>query len=541
MERRDFLRLAIAAGCVPPFDWNAYPQGAQNTRADSDFDAIIIGSGLGGLSCGVAFARKGYKALVLEHHDRPGGYATAFNRPGGFLFDVSLHSTTVGSRGNLYNLIPGLPEITDVEFIPHPSLYRTIFPNHDIRVPQRDVPAYVRLLSEQFPDEEAGIQGIVEDMQGLLQDVGRYTGSASPPDQNRFAQDFPYLSKAYGKTWGQVLDTRIADPKLKAIVSNNWGYYGLPPSRLSSFYYALPTIAYLSGGGFYPRGSSQKLSNALAAYIEGHGGRVMLKTRVERILQQDHAAVGIRTAKDEEYTARAVISNASAFHTFRSMMNEADYLAEYLARLDRLSVSLSSFQVFLGLKRDLVRKLGISDSEVFYHPGYDLEEEYQAAVNADVEKSGWGLMLYDNIYREYSPRNKNTINILALQGYDHWKPFEADYSKGNKRAYRSEKEKMARLLIRQAEKALLPGLTDAIEVMEVGTPLTNVRYTGNHRGAIYGWDQTVDNSGPGRLPHATPIRNLYLTGAWTSPGHGYGGVLQSGLQCFAQVVSDWQK
>ena len=248
MDRRDFLRLAIAAGCVQPFDWNAYPQGGPHPGAQSELDAIIIGAGLGGLACGAAFARKGYKVLVVEQHDRPGGYATAFTRPGGFLFDVSLHSTTVGSRGSLYNLIPGFPEITEVEFIPHPSLYRTIFPSHDFRVRQRDVPAYVKMLTEAFPGEESGIKGIVEDMQGLLQDIGRYSGSASPPDRSRFAQDFPYLSKAYGKTWGQVLDARIADPKLKAIISNNWGYYGLPPSRLSSFYYALPTIGYLSGG-----------------------------------------------------------------------------------------------------------------------------------------------------------------------------------------------------------------------------------------------------------------------------------------------------
>jgi all-trans-retinol 13,14-reductase len=541
MERRDFLRVALAAGCTYPFNWEAFPQGNPGSKADNEFDAIVIGAGLGGLSCGVAFARKGYKTLVTEQHDRPGGYATAFKRPGGFLFDVSLHSTTVGSRDNLYNMIPGFPEITEVEFMPHPNLYHAIFPNHDIRVPQRNVPGYVGLLVKQFPEEEAGIKGIIEDMQGLQQDINRLSRGTSAPDMSRFAQDFPYLVKSMGKTWGQVIDARIKDLKLKAMISNNWGYYGLPPSKLSCFYYALPTIGYLSGGGFYPRGSSQTISNALAKYIGDHGGKVMLNARVEQIVTKDHAAIGVRTSRGEEYTARAVVSNADADATFRTMMNETGYLTEYLARLDRYSVSLSSFQIFLGLKKDLVRKVGIADSEIFYHTGYDPEAEYQAAVKADVENGGWGLMLYDNIYPGYSPKNKNTMNILVLQGYDHWKQFEADYRKGNKRAYRTEKERMARQLIHQVEKVLLPGLSDAIEVMEIGTPLTNVRYTGNHRGAIYGWDQTIDNSGRSRLPNKTPIKNLYLAGAWTSPGHGYGGVLSSGLQCFSQVMSDWQK
>ena len=73
---------------------------------------------------------------------------------------------------------------------------------------------------------------------------------------------------------------------------------------------------------------------------------------------------------------------------------------------------------------------------------------------------------------------------------------------------------MADILIDKAEKTLLPGLRDAIEVKEIGTPLTNMRYTSNYRGAIYGFDQTLDNSGNNRLGHSTPVKNLYLSGAW---------------------------
>lgn len=98
---------------------------------------------------------------------------------------------------------------------------------------------------------------------------------------------------------------------------------------------------------------------------------------------------------------------------------------------------------------------------------------------------------------------------------------------------------MADILIQKIDKTLLPGLTKAIEVKEIGTPLTNIRYTGHPRGAIYGWNQTVDNSGPRRFPAKTPIKNLYLSGAWTFPGHGYGAVLGSGLMCFAEIMKSW--
>ena len=99
---------------------------------------------------------------------------------------------------------------------------------------------------------------------------------------------------------------------------------------------------------------------------------------------------------------------------------------------------------------------------------------------------------------------------------------------------------MAEALIRKAEKILLPGLSSAIEVKEIGTPLTNVRYAGHNRGAIYGWDQTVNNSGSVRVGHRTPIKNLYLAGAWSKPGHGYGAVIPSGRIGDRSVTGSWR-
>ena len=99
---------------------------------------------------------------------------------------------------------------------------------------------------------------------------------------------------------------------------------------------------------------------------------------------------------------------------------------------------------------------------------------------------------------------------------------------------------MADVLIRRVEERLIPGLSGAIEVIEIGTPLTNLRFTGNTRGAIYGWNQTLSNSGHTRVPHRTPVKNLFLAGAWSKPGHGYSGVIQSGLSCFGEIMQDWQ-
>jgi len=539
IERRDFIGAMLGGLSAAALDWSLFPKGANAKTKENEFDAVIIGSGLGGLSCAAAFARQGYKALVLEQHNRPGGYATTFRRPGDFVFDVSLHSTTVGERNGIHDLIPGFPEIQGVEFVPHPDLYRIIYPDYDIRVPQRDVRGYANKLAGLFPEEKPGIEGLLEDMRGLAGDVNKLSRAGSQTDMRRFPVDFPVLYKYYNKTWGDMVDARLKNPRLKAIISSLWVYYGLPPSKLSSFYYALPTIGYLQEGGFYPIGKSQKISDALVKFIEDRGGKVMLNSRVTKILVKDHAAYGVEIRSGKKFLAKVVVSNANALDTFRTMMKEGDYLKDYLAKLDRYSVSLSSFQVFLGLKKDLVGELSLKDTEIFYQTGYDPEADYRNALAAGSENGGFALTLYDNLYKGYSPEGKNTITLLVLQGYDHWKPYESDYLRGRKTAYRVEKERLAGILIEKAEKTLLPGLSQAIAVKEIGTPLTNLRYTGNTRGAVYGWDQTVDNSGRNRLGHKTPIKNLYLSGAWTRPGHGYGSVLWSGVECFGEIMQTW--
>jgi all-trans-retinol 13,14-reductase len=540
IDRRDFIKTIIGAFSLTTLDWSNLPKGLQILNNENEYDAIIIGSGLGGLSCAAAFARQNFKVLVIEKHDKAGGYATTFKRPGGFVFDASLHSTTVGERDGIYNLIYGFPEITDIEFVPHNGLYRAIFPDYDIRVPQKDVAGYEKILVGYFAEEQQGIHDLIQDMRGLSNDIGKFTAAQGKVDMSKFPAEFPTLFRCFNKTWGQMVDARIKNPKLKTIVSALWGYYGLPPSKISSFYYAMPTIDYMEHGGYYPKGKSQKISNSFVKYIEDHNGKVLLDTKVIEILTKDHSAYGVKTEEGKEYLSKVVVSNANAIDTLKNMIKDQNFLKDVTNKIDSYSISLSAFQVFLGLKKDLIGELKISDTEIFYDTGYDYDKGYENAINANVKDGGFGLTLYDNLYKGYSPEGKNTLNIITLQGYNHWKKYEDDYFNGKKDEYMKEKNRIADILIKKVEDTLLPGLSSAIEIKEAATPLTNLRYTGNPRGAVYGFDQTMDNSGNTRFPHDTPIKNLYLSGAWTKPGHGYGGVIYSGLECFGEIMKNWK-
>ena len=114
--------------------------------------------------------------------------------------------------------------------------------------------------------------------------------------------------------------------------------------------------------------------------------------------------------------------------------------------------------------------------------------------------------------------------LLPLSGYEPWRVFKADYRAGRKEAYQKQKDRWTDILIERAERDIIPGLTSMIEVKEAATPLTNWRYTGNTEGAIYGFEQSMDNAFMNRISNRTPIPGLFLASAWGNPGGGYGAV-----------------
>jgi prolycopene isomerase len=316
-----------------------------------------------------------------------------------------------------------------------------------------------------------------------------------------------------------------------------WPYYGLPPSKLSGFYYAVATGGYLKNGSYYIKDRSQALSDSLVEVIEGAGGKVLLETEAEQILLTDEAVAGVRATSGEVFPARAVASNASVIHTFRDMLPSDAAPQEYLQKLSSYRPSISCFIVWMGLNHDLRGTVPWYSTGV--GSGRGAEADYLSCLRGEAEKCSFGVTLYDNLYEGYSSPGTSSLKIICLSGYEPWRKFEADYRAGNKAAYQKEKDRWTDILIRRAEEHLIPGLSSMIEVKEAGTPLTCRRYTGNTDGAIYGFEQSMDNAFMKRIDNRTPVKGLYLASAWGNPGGGYGGVLRAGRQAFEQIMEDW--
>ncbi len=537
LSRRSFMAVSAMTAAAVALDWKKISAHAAKMGPSHAYPTVVIGAGLGGLTCAAYLARQGLPVTVLERHHVPGGYATAFSRAGGkFTFEVSLHGTSIHQNAAA-RILSEVGVLDKLQLVELPEVYRIRAPRGDIAVPQRDPEAYIRLLADRFPGEAAGIRGFVEEMLAVYDETDALHRRKGKFFKPLFPLQYPRMWGVRNLTLADLLARHVRDEALKGILAAQWGYYGLPPSKLSAFYYATATGGYLRKGSHHILNRSQDLSRLLAEAVEAAGGSIHFDTEAAAIRLEKGAVAAVESADGRVFPARAVVSNASAPTTLQSMLPAGVLPADYRARLKRLRPSISSFIVWLGLDRELRGRIPGFSTHVPSAGGP--EADYAACLAGDVENGPFSVSLYDNLFEGYSSAGTSTLMLLFLCGYDPWRRFEADYRAGGREAYHREKSRWADILVARAQEAVIPGLSAMIAVRDIGTPLTNWRYTRNPEGAIYGFEQSMDNAFMNRIDNRTPVRGLYLAGAWGSPGGGYTGVLRSGEQTFGMLMEDW--
>lgn len=488
------------------------------------FDVVIIGSGLGGLATGAMLARLGRRVMVMERHNVPGGYATNFRR-GGFTFDVSLHSADGMVDGaESFETIRACGVADRVRFLPHRKLYRYISGDIDFSVRERDLPAYKRQLAELFPAERENIDRLFDEAARTYGNVSGFLYSRLPFALRLVATPFLYSRiLRYGKTTVYDFFSKfVRDERLKSVLAAQWTYYGLPPQKLAFPYFSYPFTDYLRNGGYSIEGGSQVLSDALVSVIESHGGRVALSSPVTALHVEKGRVTGVTSKRTGLVRAATVISDICPDAVHRLAGPDA-FPAPWLRRTEAARHSISAFQVYLGLDCPL-SQLGVADDEyiVFQAHNPDLPDQYAhmqaGAVQSD--RTGWSLNFFSNVDPSLAPPGKSTLGVFTLLGSQGWQNL-------SKPAYREKKQALVEAMLDKAER-FLPGLRSHIEVCEGGTPETLRKFTANPMGAIYGYEQTPDQSGLlHRFQQRYPVRGLYQVGAWTFPGAGFIGTLLS--------------
>lgn len=503
-------------------------------EAPPDYDVVVVGAGMGGLSAATHLAAGGLRVLLLEQHVKVGGCTTSFRR-GDFRFDVALHEMSLGGgreKPLLLQLFDKAGIRSDVDLIRLPDLGRSIFPGFEFTTPNGEH-EMVAAFGARWPGEAENAEEFRRLMSRVHDEISElrslYLGNPVKAMLTKLAVPFRQrtLTRYSRSTLGEVVDELFTHPEAKAVASQFWSYHGPPPSRQWALIYLAAHYGYLINGAWQIRGSSQALSDAYAARVRELGSEVRTGTRVSRILVEDGRARGVETADGRRFTAKYVVSNADPFQTFHGLVGRDRTPRPVLRKLERMEPSNSMAGVYLGLDAPL-EHFGLRDYEVFVNTSLDPEAMYENAMAGRWEKGFASVTAYSNTGDSfYAPPGKSVVTVTTYSDKAAWPAPGPEYE--------AEKRRMIDALVGMAER-VLPGLRDHVEVAVGMTPRTIESYTMNHDGVPYGWAFTPEQHARMEIP--TPIDGLYMAGAWTWPAHSVGMAQVSGYFAARMILNE---
>jgi phytoene dehydrogenase-like protein len=498
------------------------------------FDVIVVGGGLGGLTAGAKLAREGYRVLLLEQHAIIGGCATVFRRKD-FLVEVSLHGMDGMDKDDpKARMLNDLGVTKQLDLVRVPEFYRFVNPRVDIAVPDNTKDA-VRTLEQAFPREKQGIRTFFKTINTIRQEVARLPDERWKINLSLPLMPFfsPHLVFNMHNNLGRFLDRIIQDEDLKLLLQANLIYYHDDPYSMSMIYFGTAQGSYFTGGAYFIKGGSQKLSDCLAGIIKEKGGMVKCNQLVTSLLTRGRKVIGVayRNSKGKKTVTKTAF--ASAIIANCAIPNVADLLPKEQGRVLKKKIknkkpACSLFSVYLGFKKNLGCLGNKSYSTFVFDSHVATQRQLLQNHHDDYTRRNFVFVDYGRLDSGLVSEGKSlgVINVVD---------YLADWALLDSKAYARKKKEVTRILIQRLE-ALLPGSSDLITYCEAATPKTIQRFTLNPEGTAYGFAQTPNQAGLRRLSEKSGIPNLYFASAWIYPGGGYSGAIWGGWLCAKEVM-----
>jgi phytoene dehydrogenase-like protein len=494
-----------------------------------DKSIIIIGAGFAGLAAGIYARMNGYNTQIFEMHNHSGGLCTSWKRQG-YTLDGCIH-WLIGSSPKSW--MHDMWEETGIsqgrKFIDMDEYMRLEDSTGRTLIFHTDVDSLEKHLLEFSPQDSKPIREFTE---GIRMCIPFDFPSKHDPTFVRIIKRvktiFNFIRKGKKiKEWmmltAENFSLRFKDPLLSEAFKEIW----IPGF---SMFFILFTFAFLHNkNAGYPIGGSTPMSQALEnKYIE-MGGIIKYKSRVKTIITSGDKATGIRLEDDTEYKAERVISAADGHATIFSMLEDKHSDEKTREPYEKWPRFPSLIYVSLGVNRTF-DDLPLIVSGITFHLKQPVEI-------GDSIRDKLSVHIY-NHDPTMSPAGKTTITLMLDSDYEYWKSLSRDYT-----IYLNKKEEVG-LTITELLNQRFPGISSLVEVIDVATPLTFERYTGNWKGSFEGWLITPENSGivmkpmPKSLPY---LKNFYMCGQWVEPGGGLPTSVMSGRRLIKKICSEDHK
>ncbi|WP_417265446.1 phytoene desaturase family protein [Brumimicrobium sp.] len=505
---------------------------------EEQYDAIVIGSGVGGLATAIALGENGFKVLVVEQHEVPGGWSHSFTLEGQ-RFSPGVHYVGQLGEGQTANeMYSKLGIANDIVFF---RMNPNGFEHCHVGNEKFDIPEglenMIAAFQKRFPEEKKNIDkylrlvNTVSYQLQLMTTFKTFFEKITAPFKTKYVGKFGLFSLK------RVIGWHVKDPYLKAFLNIQCGDHGLPPSR-AAFPVHSAVMGHYMNGGYYPHGGGGGIVKGMTNAVKRHGGKILLNTSVNKIVMNDrNEAVGVQIDGGKVIKANCIVSNTDPHKTYKELVGEKYLSKKLLKKLGNTKYSVTSFILFLTLKIDLTDK-NIDSGNYWMMKNEDIDQHYSELIKEDVTKgeSFPGVFLSCTTLKDPASYNgvHHNFEVVTYVDYNCVKDFShlKDYKT---EAYLAFKEKVKNKLLNNVEE-LIPGAKDCIEIAELGTPLTNEYYINSTDGNVYGTEKTLRNVGPLSFKNKSEIKNLYLAGASTL-SHGVSGATSSGINAAANILN----
>jgi phytoene dehydrogenase-like protein len=466
---------------------------------------IIVGAGIAGLSTGCYARMNGYTSTIFEMHDKPGGLCTAWKRKG-YTWDISMHML-YGSRGGAFHSMwRELGALQGTQFVYHDRMGYI-----ESGEKKLDILVTPGALEKQMLALSPADAALIQEFLGVFCGPGLGGASSLKPaemnsllDKLRTMRSVLPLVRSFRKYGGLTVKefaSRFQDPFLRTAVrfmidSPGWPMIDYPLVGLSGF---------LSSSGIeagVPIGGSQQVINKIAERYRALGGEVRYRTRVRDLIIEEDRVTGVRMEDGSEQRADLVIW-AGDGHALIFDILGGRYINDDIRKMYEKWIPVKPLlHVCIGLNRDMSK---IPNRMIF-----EIEKPLQIAG----EDHKWLCFLHHSFDPTMAPAGKSSVEVWFATRYDYWQELREDRT-----GYAAEKKRIADATIAELDKRW-PGFASQVEVVDVPTPATYHRYTGNWQGSPDGWYITAHNMRRSPLRALPGLANLQVVGQWTAPFTG---------------------